>query len=133
MKEKLGNVKTVLLSLIVMALWGSLFPCIKIGYQAFCISGTDIPSILMFAGTRFTVCGVVICSIALCKKDKIQTPKVKTIGIFLFIGLFSIILHYAFLYIGISVTDSSKTALIKPFGSLIYVCFAFLFFRFGSQ
>lgn len=129
MKEKLGNVKTVLLSLIVMALWGSLFPCIKIGYQAFCISGTDIPSILMFAGTRFTVCGVVICSIALCKKDKIQTPKVKTIGIFLFIGLFSIILHYAFLYIGISVTDSSKTALIKQFGSLIYVCFAFLFFK----
>ena len=129
MKEKLGNVKTVLLSLIVMALWGSLFPCIKIGYQAFCISGTDIPSILMFAGTRFTICGVVICSIALCKKDKIQTPKVKTIGIFLFIGLFSIILHYAFLYIGISVTDSSKTALIKQFGSLIYVCFAFLFFK----
>ena len=129
MKSKLSSVKTILLSLVVMALWGSLFPCIKIGYQAFSIIGTDIPSILMFAGTRFTVCGVVICAIALCKKDRIQTPKIKTIGMFLFIGLFSIILHYAFLYIGISSTDSSKTALIKQLGSLIYVCFAFLFFK----
>lgn len=129
MKSKLSSFKTILLSLLVMALWGSLFPCIKIGYQAFSIIGTDIPSILMFAGTRFTICGGVICAIALCRKDKIQTPKVKTIGIFLFIGLFSIILHYAFLYIGISSTDSSKTALIKQLGSLIYVCFAFLFFK----
>ena len=129
MKSKLSRLKTILLSLLVMALWGSLFPCIKIGYQAFSINGTDIPNILMFAGTRFTVCGVVICAIALCKKDRIQTPKFKTIGIFLFIGLFSIILHYAFLYIGISSTDSSKTALIKQLGSLIYVCLAFLFFK----
>ena len=47
----------------------------------------------------------------------------------LLIGLFSIILHYAFTYIGLSSTDSSKTALIKQLGSLIYVCFAFLFFK----
>ena len=129
MKGKKLGLKTILLSLLVMALWGSLFPCIKIGYQAFSISGTDIPSILIFAGTRFTVCGIVICAIALIKKDKIHPPKVKTIGIFLFIGLFSIILHYAFLYIGISTTDSSKTALIKQLGSLLYVCFAFLFIK----
>jgi drug/metabolite transporter (DMT)-like permease len=38
-------------------------------------------------------------------------------------------LHYAFTYIGLSSTDSSKTALIKQLGSLIYVCFAFLFFK----
>ena len=92
MKSKLSKLKTIILSLLVMALWGSLFPCIKIGYQAFCISGTDIPSILMFAGTRFTVCGIVICTIALCKKDKIQTPKAKSIGGILLIG----ILIYAF-------------------------------------
>ena len=37
-------------------------------------------------------------------------------------GLFSIVLHYAFTYIGLSTTDNSKNA-------LIYVCFAFLFFK----
>ena len=124
-----SNKKSILLSLIVMALWGSLFPCIKIGYQAFSINGTDIPNILMFAGSRFTVCGAVICLMAFIKKDKIQAPKRKALGSFFAIGLFSIILHYAFTYIGLSNTDSSKTALIKQLGSLLYVCFAFLFFK----
>ena len=129
MKNRLSNFKTILLSLIVMALWGSLFSCIKIGYDAFSIKGNDVASILMFAGTRFTVCGIIICAIAFFKKDKIESPKTKHIFIILLVGVFSIILHYSFLYVGISSTDSSKTALIKQLGSLIYVCFAFLFFK----
>ena len=129
MKSRLTGLKTILLSLIVMAFWGSLYPCIKVGYKAFAIDSTNIPSILMFAGTRFALCGVIICVIALIKKDKIETPKKKSIGIILLVGLFSIVLHYAFLYIGISTTDSSKTALIKQLGSLLYVCFAFLFIK----
>ena len=64
MKNNFAGIRATLLSLLVMALWGSLFPFIKIGYKAFCIDATDIPSILMFAGTRFTICGVVISMIA---------------------------------------------------------------------
>lgn len=129
MKSKLSGLRTILLSLLVMLLWGSLYPCIKVGYKAFAINSTDIPSILMFAGTRFAICGVIICAIALIKKDKIEKPKKRSIGIILIVGLFSIILHYSFLYIGISKTDSSKTALIKQLGSLLYVCFVFLFIK----
>lgn len=129
MTSKSARLKTIILSLIVMALWGSLYPFVKIGYSVFSIQGTDIPSILMFAGTRFTMCGIIICTIALLKKDKIQKPKIKTVGIFLLIGLFSILLHYSFTYIGLSSSDSSKSALIKQLASLLYVCFAFLFFK----
>ena len=129
MKSKLSGLRTILLSLLVMALWGSLFPCIKLGYKAFAIESSDIPSILVFAGTRFTICGVIICAIAFIKKDKIAEPKKHSIGIIVLAGLFTIIFHYAFLYIGISTTDSSKTALIKQLGSLLYVCFAFLFIK----
>ena len=32
---KNNSIKTILLSLLVMALWGSLYPFIKIGYSAF--------------------------------------------------------------------------------------------------
>ena len=129
MKSKLLELRTILLSLLVMMLWGSLFPCIKIGYNAFGIDSSTIPSILMFAGSRFTICGIIICSIAFFKKDKIESPNAKSLAIILLVGLFSIILPYGFLYIGISSTDSSKTALIKQLGSLLYVCFAFLFFK----
>ncbi|MBE6703364.1 MAG: hypothetical protein E7585_08160 [Ruminococcaceae bacterium] len=40
---------SVLLALLVCALWGSLFPFIKIGYAAFHINGSDIPTVLLFA------------------------------------------------------------------------------------
>ncbi len=126
---KNNSIKTILLSLLVMALWGSLFPFIKIGYSAFNISASSIPDILMFAGARFVICGLVVYVYSYLRKEKIAIPKGKNIFNIFIMGLFSIVLHYAFTYIGLSTTDSSKTALIKQLGSLIYVCFAFLFFK----
>ena len=38
-------------------LWGSAFPCIKIGYALFDIAGTDTASQMLFAGTRFLLAG----------------------------------------------------------------------------
>ena len=129
MKKFWKTFKPILLSLLVMACWGSLYPFVKIGYKAFEINGTDVPSILMFAGTRFAVCGAVIFVVALVRRGKMQTPKKKTVGIILLIGLFSIVLNYAFAYIGLSTTDSSKTAIIKQLGVLLYICSAFLFLK----
>lgn len=124
-----SNIKTISLALLVMALWGSLYPMVKIGYNAFEISSDSIPDILMFAGVRFVVCGLIVCIYSYFKKEKIASPKAKNIINIFIMGLFSIVLHYAFTYIGLSTTDSSKTALIKQLGALIYVCFAFVFFK----
>lgn len=121
--------KTICLSLMAMLLWGSLFPMIKIGFQAFNINGDSVPDILMFASLRFIVSGAIVSAYCLFRKESIAHPKTKSIFYILVSGLFSIVLHYAFIYIGLSTTDSSKTALIKQLGPLIYVCFAFLFVR----
>ena len=67
-----SNIKTLFLSLLVMALWGSLFPMIKIGYNAFNISASSIPDILMFAGARFIVCGLVAGVFGVLKKSKLH-------------------------------------------------------------
>lgn len=126
---KNSNLKTVLLSLLVMALWGSLFPFIKIGYTAFSIDSRSVPDILMFASVRFIISGIIVCALAFFKKEQVGAPKNKNITYILIMGLFSIVLHYAFTYIGLGSTDGSKTALIKQLGPLIYVCFSFLFFK----
>lgn len=123
------NFKTVLLSLLVMALWGSLYPMVKIGYNVFQIPASSIPDILMFAGIRFVLCGLAVCVFSFVRKEPIAAPRGKNILSIFVIGLFSIVLHYAFTYIGLSTTDGSKSALIKQLGALIYVCFAFLFFK----
>ncbi len=127
-KEK-KSLKTILLALVVMALWGSLYPMSKIGYQVFEIPSGSVPDILMFAGLRFSLSGVVLCGLAFTRKTRLQKPARKSICSILLVGLFSIVFHYAFTYIGLSSTDSSKTALIKQLGALVYVCFAFLFFK----
>ena len=129
MEERKQNLKTVALSLLVMALWGSLFPFVKIGYGAFGITANSVPDILMFAGARFTSCGAAVSLFCLLHKEKIATPRGKNIFWIVMMGMFAIVLHYTCTYIGLSTTDSSKTALIKQLGALLYVCFSFLFIR----
>lgn len=121
--------KTVSLALLVMALWGSLFPCVKIGYKAFDIDPNSVADILMFAAMRFTLCGAAITAACFFMRKKLPAPPVKELGNILWIGLFAVALHYALSYIGLSITESSKTALLKQAGALIYVCFAFLFIK----
>lgn len=108
-----NNLKTVLLSLLVMALWGSLYPMVKIGYSAFQIPSGSIPDILMFAGMRFVICGFLVCVYSFFKKEQLAKPRAKNLTSIFVIGLFSIVLHYGFTYIGLSTTDGSKSALIK--------------------
>lgn len=125
--KRLEKHKTMLLALLVMILWGSLFPMVKIGYTAFEVSATG--DILLFAGIRFIICGSAI-SLYAFKRDHNMVSSLK--GSFLPVllsGIFAIILHYSFTYLGLEVTDSSKTALLKQIGILFYVCFSFLFFK----
>lgn len=119
--------KTIFLVLLVMLLWGTLFPMVKLGYTAYNIVTTG--DILFFAGVRFTVCGAVISLYALLT-DRESFKNVKaTLGPILLSGLFAIVLHYGFTYTGLRLTDSSKTAILKQIGVLFYVCFSFLFFK----
>lgn len=66
--------KTLLSALFVMFLWGSLFPMVKLGYSAYGIDTTG--DILLFAGIRFTVCGIVIYLYVMFK-DKSSYKSIK--------------------------------------------------------
>jgi len=124
-----NNWKTTVLALVVMALWGSLFPMVKIGYAALEINAGSVPDILMFASFRFLICGTLVSAFSYFRKEKIGQPTCKSILNIMLMGMFSIVLHYAFTYIGLSTIDSSKTALIKQLGVLVYVCFSFMFLK----
>ena len=115
------------LALLVMVLWGSLFPTVKLGYQAYGIVTTG--DILFFAGVRFTICGAIICLYAFFRDNQSYKPVKKVILPILMSGGFAIILHYSFTYLGLSLTESSKTAIIKQVGAIFYICFSFLFFK----
>lgn len=119
--------KSMLYALLVMLLWGTLFPMVKLGYGAYNIVTTG--DILFFAGVRFTICGALICLYAFVT-DKASFKDVKNALVpVLLSGLFAIILHYSFTYSALKLTDSSKTAILKQVGVLFYVCFSSMFFK----
>ena len=118
--------KGLIVSLLVMVLWGLLFPTVKLGYRVFGIE--SIGDILCFAGLRFLVCGVIITAYAAIREPASFKGLKSAWWQVLLAGLFAIILHYACTYIGLRSTDGSKTAILKQLGAVFYICFAALFF-----
>lgn len=130
MREKYKNLILVLLSLLVMLLWGSLFPFVKLGYKEFQIDTSFYPNLLFFAGVRFTISGLLITLFQGIRKKSIPTlnGKREWVGVLL-VGVFAVIFHYACTYFGLSIVASSKTALLKQSGVLIFIFFSFLFVK----
>lgn len=124
-----STVKIILLSVLVMALWGSLFSFVQLGFKEFALQTDFIPDLILFAGLRFLVSGFILSLFTIKNKEyKLLKSKNNIIGILL-VGLFAIVLHYSFTYIGLSKIDSASTSLLKQSGVLVFVCFSFLFIK----
>ncbi len=118
-----------LTSLSVMLLWGLLFPLVKIGYKVFETDLSSVPDILMFAGARFAVCGLLLTLLAVFRGQRLSFKVKSSLLPTALTGVFAVLLHYAFTYVGLSVTDSGKAAILKQTGVLFYICFSFLFIK----
>ena len=128
--EKQKNLILVLLSLVVMLLWGSLFPVGKLSYEKFEINTKFLPNLLLFAGVRFMVSGLLITFFQGVRQKAV--PKISSkrewLGVAL-VGVFAVMFHYACTYFGLSMVESSKTALLKQSGVLVFIFFSFLFLK----
>lgn len=127
-KIKQGEFKYICLVLIVMVLWGFLYPAVKVGYRFLDIDTSNPPQILMFAGLRFFICGAVITLIAVFKKKGTVNLKSNILPI-MAMGMLGIVVHYSLTYIGLTSVDSSKTAILKKVGEIVYICLSFLIIR----
>lgn len=121
--------KVILKATLVMLLWGSLFPCIKLGYAAFSINAGHIPSLLLFAGVRFVLCGLLLVGFCGIRHEPMRVSGKKNWCALACVALFAVVLHYACTYTGLSMVESGKTALLKQLGALLFICFSFLFFK----
>lgn len=127
-KIKQSEFKYICLVVLVMVLWGFLYPAVKVGYRLLEIDTKNPPQILMFAGLRFFICGAVITLISTFrKKGKVSLKG--NLSPILYMGLLGIAVHYSLTYIGLTLVDSSKTAILKKVGELVYICFSFLILR----
>ena len=76
MKQKFFKkpLNVVLIAIFCTALWGSAAPFIKTGYALFDIASNDTASILVFAGLRFTLAGVLVIVAGSKIQNKILLP-----------------------------------------------------------
>ena len=121
------TIPATLLTLLVMFLWGSLFPMIKLGYRTFGVNASYVPNVLLYAGVRFVICGLALSGVSCFRSKRLCLLQPSEILSVVAIMIFSYLVHYTLLYIAMGNLSSSKTALIKQIGPLLLICFAFLF------
>ncbi len=122
-----NKVTTVLLAVFVSILWGTLFPMIKIGYKVFEIDNTEVASILLFAGVRFLISGLILVAADSKRNRKFELPNIDKFKSVCIVSLLTVVIHYALTYTGLSLADSSKSSVLKQIAFLIVPCIAFLF------
>ena len=133
-KKKEGSVfqkKIVIciIALICTALWGSAFPCIKIGYELFAIDSADTASVILFAGIRFFGAGVLVIIFGSIGKRKFLAPKVSSWGRIFVLSMLQTVIQYLFFYIGLAHTTAVKGSIIQGAGTLFAILFSCLIFR----
>ena len=119
----------VFLAIICTLLWGTAFPFIKLGYSAFDIRFGDLGAMLLFAGCRFFLAGLVILPfMAVRCHGRILPQRADMLPIAL-LGLVMTAAQYLFIYIGLGFTSGANTSIITACASFFTVLAAPFFFR----
>lgn len=131
------------IAVICCALWGSAFPCIKIGYSMFEIAAGDIGSQILFAGIRFTLAGlftVVFFGLMLWTKKtrgenkskpdmRCMLPEKKSWMRIFRLSLMATSVQYFFFYVGLAHTSGVKGSIITGANTLFAILIAAVIFR----
>lgn len=119
----------IICALICTALWGSAFPCIKIGYQLFQIPSSDTASQMLFAGVRFFFAGILTIIIGSLQQKRLLRPKKTAIHKILILSLFQTIIQYLLFYIGLAHTTAVKGSILNGTSVLFTLLVTCLIFR----
>lgn len=115
--------------LVCCALWGSAFPCIKIGYALFGIPAHDSASQLLFAGLRFTLAGALVIVGMSAAQRRPLIPQARDIKPIFVLSLFQTIGQYFFFYLGLSRASAMSSSIIEASANFLAILFAALAFH----
>ena len=82
------------LTMLCCLLWGSAFPCIKLGCGYSHIASDDTYTQIFYAGLRFTLAGILAVVIGSIIQRKLLVPRKETIPKAAKLSLFQTILQY---------------------------------------
>ena len=130
-KLKLTDGKVVfLLAMLCCFLWGSATPAIKIGYQVFHIESSDTKSIILFAGIRFLLAGLLVILFQSVLQRRFLKPERKAFPAIFSLSLAQTAVQYLFFYIGLAHTSGVSGTIISGTGGFFSILMASLLFRY---
>lgn len=115
-------------ALICCVLWGSAFPCVKIGYKLFSVDTTHVPSIILFAGLRFTLAGLLVILFGCIQQRRFVVPEKRNWWCVLLVCAFQAVAQYVFFYIGLANVSGVKGSVLNGLGvffTILIACFIF--------
>ena len=119
-----------LIALLCCSLWGSAAPVIKKGYELFQIQSHDTYTILLFAGLRFFLAGIMVLLAGSFLQKKWIIPHKENAKGILTLSMFQTIGQYFFFYVGLAYTSAAKGAIITGTGAFISLLVAALIFHY---
>lgn len=117
------------LTMLCCLLWGSAFPCIKLGYGYSGIGSDDTASQILYAGLRFALAGVLALIMGSLAARKPLIPRRKAVPKIVMLSLFQTILQYTFFYIGLARSTGMKSSVITASNVFLSILVASLIFR----
>lgn len=118
-----------LLAMVCTFLWGSAFPCIKLGYNLFKIPSDETFTQILFAGIRFSLAGVLTIIIGSILNKGFLLPKKESLMNVVKLSMFQTILQYIFFYCGLARTSGVKSSIIEGSNTFIAILIASLVFK----
>ncbi|MDD3402360.1 MAG: DMT family transporter [Hespellia sp.] len=110
-------------------LWGSAFPCIKIGYELFQIPAHDTSTQILFAGYRFTLAGILTIILGSLISKKLLLPKKESLPKIIKLCLLQTVAQYFFFYVGLAHTSGVKASIIEAMNVFVAIIIASLLFH----
>lgn len=109
--------------------WGWAYPLIKLGFQEFAITQEMTGEKILFAGWRFTICGLIVLAIAHGMHRPFAMRRGRDWWFMLLFALLNTTLHYATFYIGLSHSAGARAAIINSLSVFLLVIMACMFFK----
>lgn len=97
-------------ALFCCLLWGSAFPCIKIGYEWFAIE--DAGSRILFAGVRFFLAGLMTMALFIVREKQFPFINRSSVPAVAGQGLLQTSVQYFLFYLGLANTTGARGAVI---------------------
>lgn len=122
-----------LLASLCCILWGSAAPVIKIGYRLFSIADGETLNILLFAGVRFSLAGLMVILFTSLMEKRPALPKRESWPSVLKLSLFQTVLQYFFFYVGVANSSGVHTSILNGSAGLISILLSCYLFRYEKM